>query len=41
MCILSLATLSLDIRKDIPNVYYGTALDWFIIMFKKLENHAI
>jgi gamma-aminobutyric acid receptor subunit alpha len=32
MCILSLATLSLDIRKDIPNVYYGTALDWFIIM---------
>lgn len=32
MCVLSLATLSFDVRNDIPNVPYVTALDWFLIM---------
>lgn len=32
MCVLSLATLSFDVRNDIPYVPYVTALDWFLIM---------
>ena len=32
MCVLSLATLSFDVRNDIPSVPYVTALDWFLIM---------
>lgn len=32
MCVLSLATLSFDIRNEIPNVPYVTALDQFLIM---------
>lgn len=32
MCVLSLATLSFDVRNDIPSVPYTTALDWFLIM---------
>ena len=32
MCVLSLATLSFDVRNDIPEVPYATALDWFLIM---------
>ena len=32
MCVLSLATLSFDVRNDIPAVPYVTALDWFLIM---------
>ena len=32
MCVLSLATLSFDVRNDIPNVPYVTALDMFLIM---------
>jgi gamma-aminobutyric acid receptor subunit alpha len=32
MCVLSLATLSFDVRNEIPNVPYVTALDWFLIM---------
>jgi hypothetical protein len=32
MCVLSLATLSFDVRNDIPAVSYVTALDWFLIM---------
>jgi len=30
--VLSLATLSFDVRNDIPAVSYVTALDWFLIM---------
>jgi gamma-aminobutyric acid receptor subunit alpha len=30
--VLSLATLSFDVRNDIPYVPYVTALDWFLIM---------
>lgn len=32
MCVLSLATLSFDVRNDIPSVPYATALDWFLYM---------
>jgi gamma-aminobutyric acid receptor subunit alpha len=32
MCVLSLATLSFDVRNDIPSVAYVTALDWFLMM---------
>jgi gamma-aminobutyric acid receptor subunit alpha len=32
MCVLSLATLSFDVKNDIPQVNYITALDWFLIM---------
>lgn len=32
MCVLSLATLSFDVRNDIPSVPYVTALDWFLFM---------
>ena len=32
MCILSLATLSFDIKNEIPNVPYSTALDYFVVM---------
>jgi hypothetical protein len=32
MCVLSLATLSFDVRNEIPAVPYATALDKFLIM---------
>ncbi|KAI3385958.1 hypothetical protein SNEBB_000390 [Seison nebaliae] len=31
-CVLSLATISMDCRGDIPKVSYSTALDWFLMM---------
>nr|XP_027221982.1 gamma-aminobutyric acid receptor subunit alpha-1-like [Penaeus vannamei] len=30
--VLTLATISLDTRTDLPKVHYATALDWFILM---------
>lgn len=32
LCELTLTTLSMDTRDDLPKVTYATALDWFIIM---------
>ena len=29
---LTLSTISLDSRKDLPKVKYATALDWFLLM---------
>lgn len=29
---LTLSTISLDARTDLPKVHYATALDWFILM---------
>lgn len=30
--VLTLSTISLDSRTDLPKVHYATALDWFILM---------
>lgn len=30
--VLTLSTISLDSRTDLPKVHYATALDWFLIM---------
>jgi len=30
--VLTLSTISLDSRKDLPKVRYATALDWFLLM---------
>ena len=29
--VLTLSTIALDSRRDLPKVHYATALDWFII----------
>jgi gamma-aminobutyric acid receptor subunit alpha len=30
--VLTLSTISLDSRKDLPKVRYATSLDWFLLM---------
>jgi len=30
--VLTLSTISLDSRTDLPKVHYATALDWFLLM---------
>jgi len=30
--VLTLSTISLDCRTDLPKVHYATALDWFLLM---------